>query len=58
MVPMIEATFRTPAVAGSRRADRAPARGDATAQRAVGVTAITGQANGKQGAAGAAHLLA
>ena len=58
MIPMIEAPFRTPAMTGSRRADGAPARGDATARRAVGVPAITGPTNGKQGAAGAAHLLA
>ena len=41
MIPMIETTFRTPAVAGSRRADGAPARGDATARRAVRVAAVT-----------------
>jgi hypothetical protein len=45
-------------VPAARRIDAAPARDDATGRRAVGVTAITGQAHGKQGAAGAAHLLA
>ena len=47
MIAMIEAAFRTPAVAGSRRADRAPTRGDATARRAVRVAAITGNTDRK-----------
>ena len=58
MVTMIEAPFRTPAVAGAGGVDRAPACGAATGQRAVRVPAITGGANGKQDAAGAAHFLA
>lgn len=58
LVAMIEAPFRTPAVSGAGGGDRASARGDATGRRAVRVPAITRGAQGKQGAAGAAHLLA
>lgn len=58
MVAMIQASFRTSAVAGAGGGDRAPARGGATGWRAVRVPAITGGADGKQGVAGAAHLLA
>ena len=58
MVAVVELPFYRGAMPRPRGAHAAVTSRPLTGRRAVGVPAITGQANGKQGAAGATHLLA
>ena len=58
MIPMIEAAFRTPAMPVTRGSNRAPARGGATAPRAVHVAAITGDTDREDSVTETADFLA